>query len=198
MHLENRSGQLYTRVYHPTKRALRALPYVVGHAKHKYRHWFRSALVRAVQFSTNYQDFDQERIYLEMSCLLSGYSIDFIENELKKFYHSFDIDTFRLNMNGTVYEKLRRRLIDFIDVQHRNATKDKELEDQDRLIRLYYLYDYGPYRLFKEKFTEIWDKYIKTHPKLKPNNIKIILNAKHIFSLHTLLAEQKPSCAFLL
>ncbi|CAF4337030.1 unnamed protein product, partial [Rotaria magnacalcarata] len=36
-------------------------------------HWLRSSLIRAVRYCTTIEDFNQERIYLEMTYLANGY-----------------------------------------------------------------------------------------------------------------------------
>ncbi|CAF1564698.1 unnamed protein product, partial [Adineta ricciae] len=77
IHLENRHGQLYSTMN--TSSVL--LPYVTGYPKVKYQKWFRSTLIRLIQLSTNYQDFTRQRINMEICCLTSGYSHEFIENE---------------------------------------------------------------------------------------------------------------------
>ncbi|CAF3676623.1 unnamed protein product [Rotaria sordida] len=198
VYIENRFGHLYTRVYYPLDtRSKLILPYVVGHPMVKHQQWFQSALIRAVQLCSNYQDFNQERIYMEMTYLTYGYSIDMIENELKKIFHYFDIETHRFHMNDTVYEKLRCRLLNFIDIQRKMLDHDLELEQNERIQHLYYLYDYGPYKQFEEKFHNIWSTYIKNDSQRTSTNTKILLNAKHIFSLNTLLTQQKPTCELL-
>jgi len=192
-YIENCHGQLYTRVYHHPTMEKYTLPYVVGHAKLSHSHWLRTALMRAVRFCSNYQDFDRERIYLEISCLRNGYSIDFIETQLKHFYRYFNAEIIRFCMDQVVYDKFRRRLFDFIDHQRIMFDKWQQFEKNDRIIYLHYLYDYGPRDKFKEKFHQIWSAYLRLDPHLSNDKTKIILNTKHIYSLNALLAQQKPS-----
>ena len=153
--------------------------------------------MRAVRYCSNFNDFEQERIYLEMSCLLNGYSLDFIETQLTHFYQYFNADRIRFCMNQIVYDKLRGRLFDFIDRQRKNLDKFHALEDVERVIRLPYLYDYGLRQKFNEKFLEIWSQYLINDPHLSTEKTKFILNVKHIYSLNALLAQQKPSCEFM-
>ena len=197
IHIENRNGQLFTRIYHPEKRRSLALPFVIGHARVQHGYWFRSALIRAVQLCSYYEDFEQERIYMEMSCLANGYSISFIEHELQQFYRYFNAEKIRFSMDEMVYNKLRGRLFNFIEVQRSTFAKHLELEDHERLLRFYYLYDYGPRNEFQDKFREIWYNFMKNHTQLSLKDIHICLTTKTLFSLNTLLAKQKPTCPLL-
>jgi len=192
-HIENRQGHLYTSVYHQSDIQKYTIPYVVGHAKLQHRLWFRSALIRAVCFCTNVADFNQEQIYLEMACLANGYSIDFIETQLQHFYLRFNAVKIRYCLDQTVYQRFRDRLFDFTRSQRTLFDKDQELEDKNLICHFSYPYDYGLYNQFNEKFHQAWSTYLKNDPKLPHKDMKIILTTKHIHSLNTLLAQQKPS-----
>lgn len=192
--IENRNGHLYTSVYHNSPMSKYTLPYVIDHAKLNHSLWFRSALIRAVRFCSNFIDFNHEQIYLVMGCLMNGYSIDFIETQLKHFYIRFDAEKIQCFCpNQTVYEQLRHRLFDFINVQRTIYDKNQELEDKEYIFHFSYPYDYGPYRQFNKKFHEIWKKYFNDDDQLSHKDTKIVLNTKHLYSLNTLLAQQKPS-----
>ena len=192
-YIENDNGQLRTCVYHPPQIQKYTLPYVVGHSKLKHTLWFRSALIRAVRFCSNLTDFQQEQIYLEMTCLANGYSIDFIETQLKHFYRFFHAEETRYSLDQSTYEQFRRRSFDFIIEQHKTADNKQKLEDNNHVLYFSYPYDYGPYNQFNEKFLAHWAADLKDDPKLPSKDIKIILNTKHIYSLNALLAQQKPS-----
>jgi hypothetical protein len=200
-HIENRHGQLYTSIYHhPSNMEKKySMPYVVDHTKFSHRHWFRSALIRAVRFCSNVDDFLQERIYLEMACLMNGYSNQFIETQLKHFYHYFNATTIRFSMNQMIYNKFRDRLLRFIDEQRINWKQAQELEAHERVIYLDYFYQNGgsPEK-FHQKFHQIWSNYLAEDVQLSNKKTRMILKAKHIYSLNALLAEQKPSFPLLL
>ncbi|CAF1541683.1 unnamed protein product [Adineta ricciae] len=46
-YIENRRGELYTRVYHDPTALRYTMSYVVGHSKVQHSEWLRSALLRA-------------------------------------------------------------------------------------------------------------------------------------------------------
>ena len=76
-YIENQNGQLYSRVYHDPSSQSYMLPYVTGHSKLKHSDWLRSALLRAIYYCSSVVDFQQERIYIEISYLANGYSLLF-------------------------------------------------------------------------------------------------------------------------
>ncbi|CAM4962832.1 unnamed protein product [Rotaria socialis] len=197
IYVENRIGQLYTRVYHPHGQSKLILPYVVGHPKMNHRHWFQSALIRAVQLCTLYEDFYRECLYLQMSCFVSGYSDKWTEYEFKKFYEYFNIETYRFHMNQTIYEQLRRRLLIHNDTQCDKSLQELDLKSNKYFLRFHYPYRYGYHRKFEEKFYEILSTFMKNHPQLSSNQRKLLLTAHHLFSLNTLLTQQKPVCELL-
>ncbi|CAF5181921.1 unnamed protein product, partial [Rotaria magnacalcarata] len=79
LYLENRHGLLYSRVHHQPNQQPYTLPYISkGNSIRKHSHWLRSSLKPAVRYCTTIEDFNQERIYLEMTCLANGYSVEFV------------------------------------------------------------------------------------------------------------------------
>ncbi|CAF1317143.1 unnamed protein product [Adineta steineri] len=192
--IENRNGHLYTSVYHDkTQISKYVLPYVVGQTKAQHSHWFRSALIRAIRFCSNYIDFIEEQSYLQMTCLANGYSIDFIEIQLKHLYIRFNAENIRFCLDQIVYQQLRRRILNFIDEQRIIYNKNEELEDQEYIFYLSYPYDYGSYNEYNRKFHETWRTHLQFDGQLSHPNAKVILAPKQIYSLNTLFAEEKPS-----
>ncbi|CAF4667764.1 unnamed protein product, partial [Rotaria magnacalcarata] len=77
--VQNQNGDLFSRIHrHPLIQGY-SLPYEVGHAKLVHSDWLRSALIRAVCYCSSVEDFNLERIYLELTCLTNGYSLRFVE-----------------------------------------------------------------------------------------------------------------------
>ncbi|CAF2102004.1 unnamed protein product [Rotaria magnacalcarata] len=134
-----------------------------------HRHWFQSALIRAVQLCTLYEDFYRECLYLQMSCFVSGYSDKWTEYEFKKFYEYFNIETYRFHMNQTIYEQLRRRLLIRNDTQCDKSLQELDLKSNKYFLRFHYPYHYGYHRKFEEKFYEILSTFMKNHPQLSSN-----------------------------
>jgi hypothetical protein len=197
VYLENLDGALYSRVYHDPTIPKYTLPYVLGDAKVAHSHWFRSALIRAVRYCTSVFDFQQERIYLEITCLRNGYSLEFVEQRLKHFHAQFDAISLRSNLEQNVYDKLRHRLFNFMSEQHSFSKTNRELEKNNLRISLTYLYQLGPKHTFDTMFKEILSKHLYPPSKLasvpKSKQVRCILKTKQQYSLNALLSQQKPS-----
>ena len=193
--MENRHGQLYTSLYHHhhSNQSKYTLPYVIGHTKINHQHWFRSALIRAVHVCSNFIDFQMEQINLQMTCLLQGYSNEFIQTQLKHFYDFFHAEKNRFCLDSENYERMRRRSFDLIARQRTCLLKQQQLEDEDFIFHFSYPYDYGAYNDFNQTFVDVWKKYLQIDAHLGHENTAIRINAKPIHSLNTLLANQKPT-----
>lgn len=196
--IENRQGQLYTRVSHPSSTVRPSLlPYVVDHAQSSHRQWFRWALIRAVRFCSNVDDFIQERISLEMACLANGYSSRFVETQLTRLFQDFDARSMRFVRDPALYDQLRRRCFDFIDKQRSHLDTYQKLQADERVIDLYYFYQNGAQEKFCRQFHQIWSTYLAKDPQLSNEKTRINLKPKHVYSLNALLAQQKPPCPLL-
>ena len=192
-HVENRQGVLYTRVSHDSSHQKYTLPYVMGHATVAHSHWLRSALVRAVRYCTSVEDFNRERIYVEVTCLTNGYTLAFVEKRIKEFFTRFDVATLRVIPDPYVYRQLRHRLFQFMSEQQRAADKTAELEKHERIARLSYRYEYGQRHSFDRKLRQILSKHLDVPDQPAQNKLKLKVTTKHRYSLNALLSAQKPS-----
>ncbi|CAF4360104.1 unnamed protein product, partial [Rotaria sordida] len=86
--IKNNRGFLETRVYHNQQQQQQPflLPYAKNHPRLLHRQWFRYSLIRAGQYCSSFEDFEEERRYIEMTFLTNGYSLDFVEYNLRQFY----------------------------------------------------------------------------------------------------------------
>jgi hypothetical protein len=193
-YIENREGQLYSRVYRDPSIQSYVLPYVVGHSKLNHSEWLRSALIRAVCYCSSVEDFHQERIYLEVTCLVSGYSFLFVETHVQHFFNYFNAESMRYRVDQTKYHSFRSHWFDFLEMQRTLTDQLQKLDDNGKVIRLNYLYDYGPRCQFNQEFHHCWSKHFNNHPILSDDKSKIILTTTHLHSLNALLARHKSSC----
>lgn len=190
-YVANQEGRLFSRVYHdPTIQAY-TLPYVVGHSKVNYSDWIRTALVRAVCYCSSVDDFNQERIYIELTCLVNGYSQRFVDSRVTNFYDYFEASTLRYSLDQIHYYKFRRHWFAFIDMQRAYSSNLQHLSDNGRLIRLHYLYEFGARCQFNQEFHKLWNQHFGTNPLLCKETTAIYLTTKHLHSLNALLAQQK-------
>ncbi|CAF1249427.1 unnamed protein product [Adineta ricciae] len=195
VHLENRQGTLYTRLYHDPDSQAYTLPYVLDNPIVTHSHWLRSALIRAVRCYISVHDFHRERIYLEVTCLTNGYSFEFIHRRVEHFFTYFNAASLYQTVNQQVYDQLRLRLFKFIGEQQRTSRQYEELAQNKRLIRLSYFYAYGPHRKFKQILKKTLSENLRRadHQTREHNELKINIMTQHRYSLNALLSQQKPS-----
>jgi len=192
--IANQNGRLHTRVYHHPTIQNYTLPYVVGHSKVNHSDWIQSALLQAICYCSTIGDFNQERIYIELTCLVNGYSISFVESRISHFYDYFHAETLRYSMDQTLYDKIRGQWFELIDMQRLLSSQLQHQDDSGHLIRLHYLYEFGSRYQFNEKFHELWMKHFRHDPILCNEKTAIILTTKHLHSLNAFLSQQKSSC----
>ncbi|CAF4233638.1 unnamed protein product [Rotaria sordida] len=187
--IENKNGYLYTRVSHDSISQLFLLPYAHDHPRLFHRQWFRAALLCAGQYCSSFEDFEEERLYLELTFLVNGYSLDFIEYHLRQFFSRFNPKSNKsMNLNRFTYLSFRQELFRYVDQQKHNMEEEQELHKHHRVIHLYYLFDWGSRCQFNEKFHKFWSDILEQDPRFKVYGLKIKLNTKHCFSSNTLLA----------
>ncbi|CAF2131124.1 unnamed protein product [Rotaria magnacalcarata] len=192
LYITNQNGQLYTRVNRDaTLKENYILPYVTGHPKLMYSIWFRSALIRAACCCSLVKDFQQERIYLELTLLVNGYSLRFVEHHVQHFFDYFHAYNMRYLMDQMIYETFRQHWFDFITMKNESQEMTQQIDDNGHLIRLNYLYEQGPRCQFNQEFYQLWSSYFKNHSRLSEEKSKVILTTKHVHSLNVLLTQSK-------
>ncbi|CAF3844746.1 unnamed protein product [Rotaria sp. Silwood1] len=187
----NTKGILETHVYHnPNEQQPFLLPYAKNHPRLRHRQWFRYALIRAGQYCSSFDDFEDERRYIEMTFLTNGYSLDFVEYHLRQFYYKYFRSEFQIkDINRHTYRILRRELFRLVDEEKRELKEVQQLQKNHQLIDLHYLFDWGSRCQFNERFYKLWSTIINEDPKFKKFGLKIHLNTKHCYSSNMFLAQ---------
>jgi hypothetical protein len=169
------------------------LAYVIGHLRLIYRQWFRWALMRAVHYCTSVEDFDQERLNLELTFLVNWYSLDYVTTVIDQFFNEFRTTIYPGNLHQTSYEKLRHRLLQKIDREKQARQQQLQLTCNQKMVHLYYLYDWGPRHTFNQNFDPLRWEYFEKDSTFAATGVEIKLRTKHCYSLNALLAPQAPS-----
>ena len=190
-HVENRSGQLFTRADHSADQQPYTLPYVTHHSIEDHSDWLRFALLRAACYSTLVTDFIRERLYLELSYLANGYSLYFVEQRVDHFFNYFNMTRMRYSSDQTLYERFRSQVFDFVEQHHERLDKLYRYEDDRKLFHFNYLYEYGPRSAFNDAFHRMWTQYFKHHRIFSTEKSKVMLTSKHQHSLNAYLAQSK-------
>lgn len=192
--LENQDGRLYTRVHHDTTSQPFLLPYSHEHPRLFHRQWFQYALIRAAQYCCQETDFENERIYIALTFLANGYSLDFVESNLKQFFSRFLPSQYHsMRLSPAVYFPMRRELFRYVNEQKTKRNEEKQLEKHHQLIVLHYLYDWGLRNQFNEKFHELWSNILNHDLAFKNYGLKIKLKTKHCYSSNTFLTRSMPN-----
>ena len=181
---ENQRDSLYTRCSRDRRQSQRfLLPYTRGHPRIFHRQWFRFALIRAGLYCSSFEDFENERIYLEATLLANGYTLDFVEYHLRQFY---PIQQQQLILNSLTYNTIHRELFRFIEQEKNQIQYELQLNKNHQLIQLYYFSDWRSQCQFNIKFYELWSSIIEQDPKFKKYVVTIGLQTKHCYSSNTL------------
>ncbi|CAF4870677.1 unnamed protein product [Rotaria magnacalcarata] len=128
--VQNQNGNLFSRIYrHPLIQSY-SLPYEVGHAKLVHSDWLRSVLIRAVCYYSSVEDFNLERIYLELTCLTKGYSLRFVETHVQHFFNFFHLHPMRYSRDQIMYNKFRHNWFNYIKIQHELSDQLQQFDDK--------------------------------------------------------------------
>ncbi|CAF4223338.1 unnamed protein product [Rotaria sordida] len=114
-YIENQQGQLYSRVHYDPNIPRYTLPYTMSHSKSAHSDWLRAVLILAVCYCTLVDDFQQERIYLELAYLINSYSLLFVETHVKHFFNYFHAQIMRYSANQSIYDKFRQQWFKFVE-----------------------------------------------------------------------------------
>jgi hypothetical protein len=195
IYLENRHGQLYSRIHsRQNHQQSYTLPYTSnGNSIRKHSHWLRSSLIRAVRYCTTVEDFNQERIYLEMTYLANGYSYEFIQKQIQHFLICFNGKIIPLDQRS--YEKFRHRLFNFMSEQRQYMEKKQDSFKKNQRFHLSYICDnMSPTSQFNKRLRQILSQNIPLHDlKFESNKLQIDITPKYQYSLNALLSRQRPS-----
>ncbi|CAF1417784.1 unnamed protein product [Rotaria sordida] len=84
--VSNEGGHLKTSIFHKSAAEPYVLPYTSDHPRHVFRNIPYAALLKAARICSNVEDFDMERIRLDLSFLLNEYPPSFISKHFHRFF----------------------------------------------------------------------------------------------------------------
>ena len=109
--ISNKNGCLETTIYHKPTTEPYILPFTSDHPRHIHRNIPYAELLRAVRLCSYIDDFNLERIRIDMSLLLNGYPSNFISQQFNRFFqlnHGMPVID---QLNETVYHHLLQTLL---------------------------------------------------------------------------------------
>ncbi|CAF1344572.1 unnamed protein product [Adineta steineri] len=110
--ISHHRGILHTKVYHNSKFEPYALPYLSKTRRDQSFNndvviLLRAALYRAILYCSNVYEFDNERLYIEISFLLNDISLYRIQQIIEIFFIEFHMDNNDMPMNEYAYQIFR-------------------------------------------------------------------------------------------
>ncbi|CAF0840978.1 unnamed protein product [Didymodactylos carnosus] len=105
------SGQLRASIYHKPTSEPYILPYTSNHPRHIHRNIPYRALLRAARICSNVDDFNSERIRIDISLLLNSYPPNFISKQFNRFFHLNNTMPVLNQLNEQVYHRLHQKLL---------------------------------------------------------------------------------------
>ncbi|CAF3740592.1 unnamed protein product, partial [Rotaria sp. Silwood1] len=109
--IENNNGHLKISIYHKSASEPYILPYESDHPRHIHANIIYIALVRAARNCSNVEDFDIERLSIDMILLINAYPSKFIQHHIKKFFVKYDSMSVWAELNSEVYQQLCNMLL---------------------------------------------------------------------------------------
>jgi hypothetical protein len=109
--VKNKDGQLKTSVYHKSAVETYILPYQSYHPRHIHRNNSYVTLLRAARLCSNVEDFDVERLNMEMVLLLNGYPPKFISYYIKHFFPMNHAMSVWNELDSEAYQKRYQQLL---------------------------------------------------------------------------------------
>ena len=106
--ITNENGQLRTSIYHKPTNEPYILPYTSDHSHHIHRNIPYAALLRAARICSHVNDFNTERIRIDMSLLLNGYPPNFISKQFHRFFHLNNAMPVLNQLNKQIYHELHQ------------------------------------------------------------------------------------------
>jgi hypothetical protein len=183
MEIENCRGYLVTR-YARTSMSpwMFNLPFVKDHPRLQHRRWLRYRLMQAAQYCSSFDDFEQQRRYLECTFLTNGYSLEFVHSLVEQFFVRFAGNHLRIGHHPLAYQAFRRNVF-----AQTMATTSSSVVPRPRIIQLPYLFDWGSRCQFHRQFYELWSTLCREDTMLNKASLTVQLCSRHCSTSHALL-----------
>ena len=107
--ITNENGQLRTSIFHKPTTEPYILPYTSDHLHHVRRNIPYAELLRAARICSHVNDFNSERIRIDMSLLLNHYPPNFIKKQFNRFFHLNNALSVFDELNEEVYHRLHKQ-----------------------------------------------------------------------------------------
>ena len=175
--MENKDGQLITKVFHKPSYEPYYLPFHSIHPLHMKKNIPFAMLLRAIRYSSSFQFYLDERESLRMALLLNKYPNQLIEEQFHRVLEKFSINE---QISFQNYDIIRTRII-----SHSNEVQLSVDYEKNLFIHFTYC---SSMRAFPVRFHRLWQKYFQSSPI---NEIKPILGTRNVNNLQRQLIKTK-------
>ena len=201
--ITNENGQLRTSIYHKPTAEPYILPFTSNHSHHIHRNIPYAALLRAARICSHVNDFNSERVRIDMSLLLNNYPPNFISKQFNRFFHLNNAISVLNQLNEEVYHNLHHKLL----YQPTRREKHLQIMMQDpvnnpvvlqpkiwnkELMYPRYLFDTGLTTTLPKEFYKWWKTYY-AFPGSPFENVKVRVVSDTYRTLESFFIHKKPS-----
>ncbi|CAF1527972.1 unnamed protein product [Adineta ricciae] len=109
--ITNDNGQLRTSIYHKPTAEPYVLPLTSDHPRHVHRNIPYELLLRAARICSHINDFNTERIRIDMSLLLNDYPPNFIAKHFNRFFQLNQARSVVQQLDENSYQRLHQQLL---------------------------------------------------------------------------------------
>ena len=198
----NENGKLRTKIFHKPTAQPYYLPYTSDHP-HRYRHNIPyTALLRAARLCSNVNDFNQERLRIDVTLLLSEYPPNVISNQFLRFFQVNQAESVFKQLDEQAYQRLHQKVL---HQPRKNSNKIsnsiKDLVENPPVLQTKpwdnnimcprHKFERGPRVQFATQFFAWWQKYYQ-YPGSAVNNVNIRLIPETNRTLEKFLLHKKP------
>ena len=192
VNVNNKQGQLQTTVFHKSAAEPYVVPFRSDHPRHVHRNIIRGALYRAVRVCSNVNDFNVERLNIEMTLLLNGYPPKYIAYHFKQFFTQNNAISLLTELDNDLYMKLHHELIHQITGREKKEhQQQQQLALNKREIRIPITFENGPLLYFKRDIKRLWKQFY-VYQSSPMNNVTLKIETRTNKSLIQLLSPTKP------
>jgi len=198
--ISNDHGQLKTSVFHKPAVEPYLLPYSSEHPRHTHCNTIKGALLRAIRLCSQVEDFDQDRLQIELKLLLNGYPLKFVTKQFQRFFVEHNASMLILEQpNEMIYPALHSKLLAQVSrrqkqcvelIANDNSLLQQQQRDRSKLT-VHFTFDSGAMLKFKQELRRLWENYY-TYPGSPMNNVRLQIGTWSNKSRCQLLVKKKP------
>jgi len=211
--VDNNQGRLKTTVFHKPAAEPYIVPFLSDHPRHIHRNTIKGALFRAVRLCSDVEDFDKERLNIELTLLLNAYPPRFVSYHFKQFFQQNNAMSLMEQLDESVYKELHQKLIHQPtrrEREHQEMISNQKQQQQSssrpteqrqgwnkKEIRVYFTFESGPILDFKSELRHLWKKYY-IYDGSQMNDVILKIGTRSNKSLNQLLIKKKPPKSILI